>query len=664
MKLKKLLCSFIPVLLILGAVPFASSASTYSNKKGSVKVVCGKYKKTFKAKNCGKNFSRALNKALETAGKKATDKKKAVVTISKGKYTLDRTIRVYSNTELVAKGVTVKSSRNQLRNNFDKNKTSGKGYSGARNITITGGTWNANISYSKASKVDDKSESFSTFRFAHCKNVTVRNATFKNNYNSHDIELGGVDGVNIYKCKFSNDKDMNKFDLSGGIEAIQVDVCHKVAMLNFPTYDYTVTKNVKIHDNTFTNKYRAVGSHHAVPGNTYDNIKVYSNKMDNIGGIAINAMYWTNSAVYNNTLNNVGSGIDFVAFGDHNMYNEKKLSYSTIVEGLKKSKTYIYGNTVKVRSSSNKITFRFGIRARGTDCLTVAKDNKNVDKGIYRLYNAHLGVNTSGKSAPNKISGCFNAGVSFVYATDSEMAYNSVDMNGCTYNSVYGLFVSECENAVVHDNKSTVTNGETKIPRSGATIRGGINTEFRNNTVNVTDYGIQHIYGADKVNIHDNDITSSRLNCVYYSGQADPTPDVTKSVTVTNNKLSSPDTEPNKAAIRFYFTNIELNAYSNGDVLYSVKGTAENTGINLFSPAVSEPEIRTDGQVPTLEWLCNEPADVYRIYKLTDEGEELVAEVGDCVFEGPFESGERFRIVPVYYNYTATLLGEAATIEV
>ena len=71
-----------------------STAVSYTNSKGTATVVCGKYKKKFKAKKFGHNFSKALNEALNTARKKAKADKPAVVTVSKGNYKLDRTLKI------------------------------------------------------------------------------------------------------------------------------------------------------------------------------------------------------------------------------------------------------------------------------------------------------------------------------------------------------------------------------------------------------------------------------------------------------------------------------------------------------------------------------------------------------------------------------------------
>ncbi len=160
----RFLCVF---LIILTVVSFFSlsvtTAVSYTNSKGTATVVCGKYKKKFKAKKYGKNFCRALNAALEKARTKATSKKPATVTISKGYYKLDRTIKIYSNTTLKAKNCYFKYYGNLLRNGYKKKASSASGYKGATGITINGGSWDAAVPYSQAGTANWRIQ-HSTFR--------------------------------------------------------------------------------------------------------------------------------------------------------------------------------------------------------------------------------------------------------------------------------------------------------------------------------------------------------------------------------------------------------------------------------------------------------------------------------------------------------------------
>lgn len=612
----------------------SAGAAKFVNNKGSIKVVCGKYKETFTAKKNKNNFTKAFKKALDAARKKATDKKKATVTVSKGSYNLSETLYIYSNTILNANGSTFRSAKgNHLKNGFDKLKTSAKAYGGARNITVIGGTWDANVPFENAEKVAKADGSInakytnSSLRFAHCKNLTVKNAKFKNNYNSHDIELGGVDGAKITDCEFSNDKSMNTLQISGGVEAVQIDVNIKKAMDNFESYDKTPCKNINVSNNKFVNKYRAVGTHHSVLGNPYDNITVSSNTIVNGAGIAINGVYWRNAKIFNNTLTDVGSGIDLHSVDDHNMYNLNNLKASDIDSGMKNSRSYIYGNKVTVRAEDNNNANMVGVRASGSEITQPSDDT--APAGTYYIYNAKIGVDEKGNSAPNIINGSFAEGAALRYSKSSLIQNSNIDLTNCTFGKfTAGIYVYGCVKAKVSSNTvttsitqpqsdepavtetaatepvtteptatqpvttepltiepiSTEPSAEQVHPCYGMSIRVSSGTEVYDNSITSKNDGIRMLNGSDGTIIRDNKITSYSNNCVYLSGKEDSAPSVSKTLTVTGNCLSCVNTARETAAVQVYLSTIKLYAHSNAfndlpgsaseqtEPLYSIKG--------------------------------------------------------------------------------------------
>lgn len=492
--MKKILLKIIPLLLIilsmysLGLVS-VSAAVTYTNSKGSVKVVCGSYKKTFKAKSYNKNFSAALNAALNTARKKATASKRARVTISKGHYKIDRTIKVYSNTTLVATGSYIRYYGNLLRNGFDKSKTAGYGYKSAANIIIKGGEWEQLIAFKYAGS-SDTTKTHSTFRFAHCNNIKVKNASFKNNYNCHDIEIAGVKDSEFYNNTFYNSKSVNGIANNGGRESFQIDVTTASAMPYFPSYDKTPCKNINIHDNTFKNKFRAVGSHHGVIGKTYNNITVRNNKMTNIAGIAVYAVYWTNSKIYSNEMTNVGTGIDMRSMingASLNFYNLDKLSYADSEKAVSDSKTYVYDNKIKIRSAKNILSKPCAVRAFGD--YYPSKDKETGTKaGIYRIYGVKIGIDSNGKSMPNKISGDMSTAVQMNYAVNAEVKYNEIDMKKSARSTEYGFELRGCENTSIQSN--TIKNGSVSSAKGIYAYESSANTI--NSALNISDNTIEN----------------------------------------------------------------------------------------------------------------------------------------------------------------------------
>ncbi len=435
-----------------------SHAVSFTNSKGWVKVVCGKYSKKFKAKKYGKNFCKALNAALDTARKKAKDNKKATVTVSKGNYSLDRTIKIYSNTTLKAKGCYFKYYGNLLRNGYNGKASAVNGYNGARNITIDGGSWDAAVPYSQAGTSNWRIQ-HSTLRFAHAKNITIKNCKFRNNYNCHDIELGGVDSAKITKCDFSNDKGVNIFKNDGGREAIQLDVNTSEAMPEFRYFDNTPCKNITLSYSTFENKYRAIGSHHAVLGNTFDNIKVHHNTFKNIGGITVYGVYWTNSKIYSNKMEDVGLGVDIrnmTTGSGYNFYNNNNLTCEQAEDVVKDSKIYIYDNDISLREEDNTYVRACGIRVMGEKYS--ANDKKTgIKEGIYNVYGVNVGVNASGTAKPNTIKNNVAVGIQMNNTVDSLVKNNVVNAENSVSESSNGIEVKGAKNTEVSLN--TVNNG-------------------------------------------------------------------------------------------------------------------------------------------------------------------------------------------------------------
>lgn len=461
-----------------------SAAASYTNSKGSVRVVCGKYKKTFKAKKYKNNFSLALVAALDTARKKATVSKRATVTVSKGHYRLDRTIKVYSNTTLNATGSYFRYYGNLLRNGFDRKKAAGRGYTSAKNITIKGGEWEQLIEY-KYAGTSDSTKWHSTFRFAHCYNIKVYNAKFKNNYNCHDIEIAGVKNSEFYNNTFYNTKDVNGVSNNGGRESFQIDVTTIDAMPYFPSYDKTPCKNIDIHHNTFKNKFRAVGSHHAITGKTYNNISVHHNKMTNIAGICVYAVYWTNSKVYSNTMTSVGFGVDLrsmIGGGADNFYNPNNLSYVSAEKAVASSKNYIYDNNINIRTAKNILQKTCGIRAVGD---YYDKDSKatGTKAGVYKMYNVRIGADSLGNALPNTISGNMSSGILMSYGVNAEVKNNYVDMSDSAKSTSIGIELRGCENSSVSFN--TIFNGVKSSARGIYAYESAANTP--NVSLNISD---------------------------------------------------------------------------------------------------------------------------------------------------------------------------------
>lgn len=520
--MKKLIIKIVPLLLIIltlcsvGLVS-VSAAVSYTNSSGSATLVCGSYKKTFDAKNYSKNFTRALETALETARKKATSKTLAKVTVAKGYYKINKTLKIYSYTTLDATGSYIRYKGNHLRNGFDGGKSAGYGYTSAKKITVIGGTWEQLVDFKDAAS-DDSTKWHSTFRFAHCYNLVVKNVAFKNNYNCHDLELAGVRDSEFYNNNFYNDKSVNGISNSGGREPLQIDVTTPTAMPSFPSYDYTPCKNLKIYNNTFKFKFRAIGSHHAVNGKPYDNISVYNNKMSSIAGIAVYAVYWTNSKIYGNEMNDVGLGVDLrnmIGGTSTNFENTDNLSHQQCENAVSKSKTYVYNNKIAIRKFKNILSKTCGIRALG-DYYANDSTATGTKAGIYKFYNLNIGVDASGKSMPNRITGNIMSGIQVNYGVNTVIKNNIIDFKNNIKITNNGIELRGCDSTVVSSNN--ISNGQSAGAKAIYAYESAANTvntalNINNNSISGYAYAGIMIQKADSPRITGNYIS----NCTNYS---------------------------------------------------------------------------------------------------------------------------------------------------
>ncbi len=646
-----------------------TSAVTFTATTGSVKVRCGAYSHVFSAKNYGDNFSRALNTALSIAGKKATSSQRATVKISKGNYALDRCLYIYSNTTLNAKGSTFKYPLNFLKNGYDNSASSAKGYSGSENITIVGGVWNMNVSYSNANNTNPK-VTHSTFRFGHCKNIKVKDCMFVNNYNCHDIELGAVNNAVITNCTFKNDRDVNKLYTEGGKEAVQIDSAISGAFPYFPSYDYTPSKNITIKNNTFINKFRGVGSHHAVIGNTYNNISVFNNTFKNIAGFSVYAVYWTNSNIYNNTFTDVGAGIDMRSMisGEMvNLRNFNNLSYRSTDYVTKKSSNYVYGNNIKVRTKDNTCTVPFGIRCSGA-VFNQYDSYSKINAGKYSIYNINIGFDKNKSKKPNVISGNLTYGVYVYHGDNCNVKYNQIDLqkaqatpygvvakgsnntnisentiiNGNKENST-GIYVGAVDtdypstNTLISNNTisnvafggisvnnscdTLISDNEVANTKYGAVNKANVNIEIdSNNLSNCSQYGIYSTYGSTNYKISNNTISSTStpitVNDIY-----DPFPIEEKTGSIFSNNLTcSADVTP----ISIINANLSAEVFGNirSDGQYAICRIKGEKGMkyqyllkDMENPKVNVTE---DNGIVALDWENSEGVEYYSVNRTVD----------------------------------------------
>ena len=242
-------------------------------------------------------FRGAVQSALDEAAQNATAELPYTVTVPEGEYDLSYVLRVYSNTTLDLRGVTLKRSGagagNMLRvGDEDGVNTGVTGYA-YENVRVFGGTFDGNFGENTIIKA------------FHTKNFTMDDVTVLNEKEGHMTEFAGVDGLTIRGCIF---QDQRLTPGNYGYEAIQLDVLHPFHITNGRCEDLPVS-NVLIENCMFADMPRAIGSHTAVHNRPHNNITIRGNVFNDMSSIAIQGLNWTNVTITKNAINNAPRGI-------------------------------------------------------------------------------------------------------------------------------------------------------------------------------------------------------------------------------------------------------------------------------------------------------------------------------------------------------------------
>ncbi|WP_440969868.1 hypothetical protein ACSS6N_18625 [Peribacillus frigoritolerans] len=263
----------------------------------------------------GSDASKQIQKALNTARDSDTPIK---VLLPKGKYTLKKSLHIYSNTwlKIPSKTILQKADSNNdimlLNGDF---KATYHGYNGNSNIIIDGGIWDAG-------GANIKLRTPSVFGFAHGHNILIRDTVLKNIVGGHAIDLAGNKNVLIRNSKFLGSRSSN----DDYTEAIQIDgMISDKAFRRFGSVDFTVTKNVRIEHNYFGNSHVrnmnpwgvGVGSHSASHNRPYTNIQIIDNTFEKMTYAAVRGHNWKDILIKENQFIECAQGIQIDSLGNY-----------------------------------------------------------------------------------------------------------------------------------------------------------------------------------------------------------------------------------------------------------------------------------------------------------------------------------------------------------
>ena len=279
----------VSVVLTAGLINCAFAANGSANQQ-NITVTAEKIKKD--------GAYVAIQNALEIARKNATDKKRYTVEVEPGEYELSDMLKIFSNTQLKLKKVTLKrtedSGTNMIRiGNSDSPDSGATGYGAYKNIIIQGGTF------------DGGGTKNTILKAAHATNFTIRSTDFRNVNNGHIMEIAGIDGFAVKGCTFKNQHmDSEKI----GYEAIQLDILKEGHIYGCRS-EALPMNNVRIENCLFDDCPRGIGTHTAIYNKPFNGILIKSNKFTNLGSAAIQGMNWKNVNIVGNSIENTPRGI-------------------------------------------------------------------------------------------------------------------------------------------------------------------------------------------------------------------------------------------------------------------------------------------------------------------------------------------------------------------
>ena len=331
------------------------------------------------------------------------------IDVPSGTFDVDGQMTIYSNTRLrLASGTVIKRAAGcgkstMLRSSID---SSIGGYNQIKNVTVSGGVWDANA---------DGSETSDLLYFGHGQDITVQDTEVKNTCGEHLIEYAGVNRGVIKNVKLSGFVlPKTQTDYTHVKEAIQLDYCSANSTPAMVPYDYTPSKNITITGCEIHDYMCGIGTHGWVPSAVLENITIQNNTFYNIANICVDARNFKNLTVADNTAK-----------------NSHEFLYSENSTGTVKGNTITAGKVsnpgVKWLNTSN------GMELLGSEFTVVS----NVIKGM-KSNGMYIGTSSKVTAKKNKIKKCKKYGI---YSYRAEVTFKSNTISG---NSL-GLYYTDKE---------------------------------------------------------------------------------------------------------------------------------------------------------------------------------------------------------------------------
>ncbi len=443
---------------------------------------------------------------------------KLTVNVPSGTYKLTRPMHIYSNTTLHLEKDTVFvrgfSSANMLKTGTASDVNSG--YGGYHDITVYGGIWDNQFVSTTCG-----------MRFLHCENVTLKNLTVKNIYDSHHIEIGAARNMLIENVTLTGYKRSK--NTSG--EAIQIDPVHSEKHFKSCTYlDDTPCRDITVKNCTFQNVFSGVGTRAGVVGSYFERINIVGNTFENISDKAICTFNYLHSKIKNNVIQNASVGIFFEAYPTKNLTAKLYMPHSskaskTIVTNLDCS---ITGNRIMVRKHTGYAQ-SCGIGVYGGILSKSTANKTGLKQGRYLAENMTV--------RDNRILVCSasSCGMELKYVNHSKVSGNSISSTVTANKGMTGISLYRANNNTVKSNtvNGAFTQGIVLYDYSSL-------IELQNNKLGGTQYYGITVYGTSKAHIpYGNSISGCGKGSIYIKDKEIKVPALKGGVTISRKKKTA-----------------------------------------------------------------------------------------------------------------------------
>ncbi|BCJ94482.1 hypothetical protein acsn021_20510 [Anaerocolumna cellulosilytica] len=433
------------------------------------------------------------------------------VYIPAGEYTLNKELRIYSNTTIIADKDAKLMKNHQkgamIANDLSKDKG---GYNTTKNITIDGGVWDS-------SRIATKGKGTESLRFIHATNVTIKNAVICNvPENSHLVTFAGVRNGTVDNCTLFGYKGSN-FK-----EAIQIDIVHNNVVVpsmqsDVLKYDDLACDGITIKNSEIYNYPRAIGSHTSIKGVFHKNIKITGNNLHDIDEAAIKAYNYVNLEVSNNKISNVGIGVLAYTFITNQAQHYLPALKTTKKEPLPATYNIVIKNNqfYQMKQIDSKgaplwgdAIRTIGIKSRPLTGVTITNNTINhADR-----YGMFLQGSPGCTISENTIRQTTNSGIYIIGGSDySEVLNNNLTRTGAYGTEAGGIGLSTSKDVTIEDNMIT-SPGKSGIFLYSDSKSGTIS----NNSIQSAGVNAIALYdNSDEALITNNTITAYRKRGIF-----------------------------------------------------------------------------------------------------------------------------------------------------